>query len=270
MIIEQSYILLKNKYGSLIKRLFIEDVRIGIHLTAVRLSDGSVGTSATMPDTYPFTPKSHRDYGDFTPLKIKGRSITEILETGKRSNIISSLKIAVLSAASSEIILKGNYDIRDDCDPIQLIDLSKRKTITIVGAFQSYIRKISATGNKLFVLELNEAALNPDQKKYFVSADEYMKIIPVADIVIITGQTLVNGTIDNLLSCVTPNSLVIVTGPSSSIIPDILFKNNVGIIGAVKITDDEILFDLVSEGATGYHLFEYCARKICIIRRHEI
>jgi uncharacterized protein (DUF4213/DUF364 family) len=270
MIIEQTYNLLKRQYGNKLKELIISDVRIGLYLTAVRLSDNSIGTSATLEDEHPFCAKSNRDFGDFTPLKIRGQKVTNILETRKESGTILSLKTAVLNAVSSKIISSGKYKVIDNYDPIQLLDLNSRKTITIVGAFQSYIRKISQTGNKLSVLELNEDALAPEQKKFFVPAGEYKKILPASDIVIITGQTLVNRTIDDLLSAITKGTQVIVTGPSSSILPDILFENKVSIIGAIRITNPEILFDIVSEGGTGYHLFEYCARKICVIKGDEL
>ena len=77
--------------------------------------------------------------------------------------------------------------------------------------------------------------------------------------------TLVNNTIDGLLSAISPDALVIVTGPSSSLIPDVLFQNKVNIIGATKITNPEILFNIVSECGAGFHSFKYCAAKICII-----
>jgi uncharacterized protein len=269
MIIEQTYNLLKRLYGSKLGELIVSDVRIGLYLTAVRLSDNSIGTAATLEDEHPFCAKSNRDFGDFTPLKIRGQKVMDILETQKESGTISSLKTAVLSAISSNIISSGKYKIVDNYDPIQLLDLNSGKRIAIVGAFQSYIRKISQTGNKLSVLELDENALAPEQKKFFVPAGEYKKLLPVSDIVIITGQTLVNRTIDDLLSVIAEGTQVIVTGPSSSILPDVLFDNKVSIIGAVRITNPEILFDIVSEGGTGYHLFEYCARKICILKGDE-
>jgi uncharacterized protein (DUF4213/DUF364 family) len=269
MIIEQTYNLLKSRYRSKFEELIISDVKIGLYLTAVRLSDNSIGTSATLADDKPFCAKSNRDFGDFTPLKIRGQRVVDILETKKETSTISSLKTAVLNAISSKIISSGNYKIIENYDPIQLLDLNSRKTITIVGAFQSYIRKIAGTKNKLFVLELSENTLTPEQKKFFVPAGEYEKILPSSDIVIITGQTLVNGTIDDLLSVISPGAQVIVTGPSSGILPDILFENKVSIIGAIRITKPEILFDIVSEGGTGFHLFEYCAQKICIFKRDE-
>lgn len=270
MIFEQTYDLLKRKYRSRFEGLILSDVKIGLYLTAVRLSDNSIGTSATLAEDHPFCAKSSRDFGDFTPLKIRGQKVPDILEIHKESGLIFSLRTAVLNAISSKIISSGNYKIVENCDPIKLIDLDHQKTITIVGAFQSYIRKISETRNKLFVLELSENALASEQKKFFVPAEEYEKILPASDIVIITGQTLVNGTIDNLLSVISPGTQVIITGPSCGILPDILFENKVTIIGTISIIKPEILFDIVSEGGTGFHLFEYCAQKICILKGDEL
>ena len=151
--------------------------------------------------------------------------------------------------------------------PFRLLDLRRRKTITIVGAFQSYIRKISESGNKLYVSgNERECPYFGIIRKFFVPACEFDKVIPSSDIVIITGQTLVNRTIDELLAAVSPGTEVIVTGPSSSLLPDILFENKVTMIGTSRIIRPEILFDVVSEGGTGYHLFEYCAKKICILK----
>jgi uncharacterized protein len=270
LIFEQTYNLLRSRYKTRFEELVVSDVRIGLYLTAVRLSDNSTGTSATLDDNVLYCSKSSRDFGDFTPLKIRGRNVIDLLEVQKESGIISSLKTAVLNAISSKIISSGNYNIVENCDPIQFLDLSSGKTITIVGAFQSYIRKISETKNKLNVLELSENALATDQKKFFVPAGEYEKVIPSSDIVIITGQTLVNRTIDELLAVISPGTEVIVTGPSSGLLPDILFENNVTIIGTSRIAHPEILFDIVSEGGTGYHLFEYCAQKICILKNDEL
>jgi len=269
MIVEQTYNLLISRYKERFADLTISDVRIGIYLTAVRLSDSSIGTSATLPDNQPFCSKHKRDFGDFTPLKIRGLSVSDILGTNKDSGIILSLKMAVLNAISSKFLSEGKYNIIEDRDPIQLVDLGSLKTIAVVGAFHSYIRKISETRNNLFVLEMNEEALGQEYRRFYVPAGEFRSILPDSDIIIITGQTLVNGTIDELLGVITPGAQVIVTGPSSNLMPDILFENKVSIIGAVKITKPEILFDIVSEGGAGFHLFEYCAKKICILNGEQ-
>jgi len=265
MISDQTYFLIKSKYSNLIEQLTIADVRIGLHLSAVKLSDGSVGVAGTMNESQDHCAKINRDFGDFTPSQIINRRVIDLFETNRKSDITDTLKIATLNAISSGLLSDSGYRILEDTDPVDLIDLQSEKTITVVGAFQSYIQKISVTKNKLYVLELDENALTEEHKKYYIPAVDYPEIIPVSDIVIITGLTLVNNTIDGLLSSVSPGTQVIVTGPSGNILPDILFENNVNIIGAMRITNPSLLFDIVSEAGTGYHLIKYCARKISIL-----
>lgn len=266
MIIDQTYRLLRSEHGSMLEELTIADVRVGQFLTAVRLSDGSIGTASSLEDDHPFCSKAERDFGEFTPLKIKGRNITELFETGKQAKLVCSLRTAALNAISSKFIESGRYRLVENSDPIDLLELGSEKNITVVGAFQSYIQKISETANRLSVLEFNEGALRPEQKKYYVPANEFRSVIPSSDIVIITGQTLVNNTLEGLLSEVKPGTEVIVTGPSGSIFPDVLFKYGVTIIGASRFTKPDLVFDLVGEAGMGYHLYRYCAQKICILR----
>ena len=267
MILEQTYELLQAKYAKKIENLFIKDVVAGIYLTAIRLSDNTVGMASTLPEKHPFCGKHERDFGEFTPLKIKGRRVADLLLKDRSIPWISSLQTAAVNAISSGLISSGRYNIIEDTDPVNLLDLSSKKTITLVGAFQSYIKEISAAGNKLYVLEFNESAFPENQKKYYVPATEYEKVIPISDIVIITGQALVNNTISDLLNAVSNGTRVIVTGPSGSILPDVLFANKVNIIGCSRIVKPGKLFELISQGGKAYHLYEYhIARKICITR----
>jgi len=270
MILDETYDLLRTKYNTDANDLVISDVRIGVFLTAVLLSDGSTGVASTNNDALSNPYVKERDFGKFSPSKIKGQKIIELFNKSSNLKIMDTLKVAVLNALSSRIISKNNYKIIEGTDPIDLIDMTPPKTISIVGAFQSYIKKVAATKNKLYVLELDENALNEDQKQFYIPADKYSEILPHSDIIIITGLTLVNNTIDKLLETISPPANVIVTGPSSSMVPDILFKKGVNTVGGTRITNAELLFKLVSEAGTGFHLFKYCAEKYCIVNGHNI
>jgi uncharacterized protein (DUF4213/DUF364 family) len=265
MILNETFNFLNAKYKNQINKLTISDVRFGIYLTAVKLSDESCGVASTLSDNQFYCAKINRDYGDFTPSRIKGQNVLNLFDTTKKSAVIDTLKIAVLNAISSKILSTSNYKIAENTDPIDLLDLTLKKTITVIGAFQSYIQKIAETQNTLFVLELNKNSLADEHQQFYVPASEYKKVLPVSDIVIITGLTLVNNTIDGLLASISPGTQIVITGPSSSLIPDILFNHKVNIIGAIRIVDPGLLFTIVSEGGAGYHLFKYCAQKICII-----
>ena len=265
MVLEETYHFLRSKETARFELLSISDIRIGLHLTAVKLSDGSFGVAGTLKDDQPYCLKSNRDYEEFSPSKISGRKITDLFEIPKRTSIIKTLQIAVLNAISSSIISEKRYRIIENKDPIDLIDLGQNKKITLVGAFQSYIRKIAGTNNQLYVLEMDKNSLAGDDEKFFVPSNDYHKLIPISDIVIITGLTLVNDTIDGLLSVIPSNVQLIVTGPSSSLVPDVLFRHGVNIVGATKIIDGDLLFTIAGEAGAGYHLFRYCATKICIL-----
>ncbi|NVO09734.1 MAG: DUF364 domain-containing protein [Bacteroidales bacterium] len=266
MILQETYDLLRTKYSDHLEKITIEKIQIGLFLTAVKLSNGYCGVaSSDLDTTINCCHKQKRDFGDFTPGNINGQKVLDLFNCQDNSKILDRVKHAVLNAVSTEIIATSNYKIIEDKDPFDLIDTSGQKTICIVGAFQSYIRKISNTRHKLYVLELNENALAEAQKQYYIPATNASEILPNSDIVIITGLTLANNTLDDLLSHIPSNKQVIIVGPTSGLIPDILFKHGINIIGSTKITNPERMFTVVSEGGAGFHLFKYCARKICIL-----
>lgn len=256
---------ISENYPGRLQKLTIADVSIGLHMTAVQLSDGSNGIAATEADEQIHCAKKNRDFSEFTPLQILGRTAEDLLFSRKTSSPVRSLQVAVLNAVSSRIIEEKQYKVLKNTDPVDLLDLTGRQTITIVGAFQSYIRKIAATNNHLQVLELNEQALMPEHRNFYVPAAEYSRVLPDSAVVIITGLTLVNNTLDDILGSCRAGSTIILTGPSSSILPDVLFSHHVSMLGGTRITKPELLMPLVRQGATGYHLFEYCAEKICIL-----
>lgn len=266
MIIKETYQFIRNSNAELFHDTTIEKVVIGVHFTAVKLSSGFAGTAKTeISHNCCHSGKHKRNFGAFTPGNIQGQKIFDLFEYCEKSDIINNVKLAVLNAISSEIISRSTYKVIEDKDPIELIDLTGEKTICIVGAFQSYMQKIAATSNKLFVLELNENAFDENQKHLFVPADRYAETFAKSDIIIITGSTIANNTIDNLISHIPPKAQTILVGPSSSLVPDVLFNHNIDIIGSTKILDADKMFSVISEGGSGYHLFNYCAKKICIV-----
>ncbi|MFW5725194.1 MAG: Rossmann-like domain-containing protein [Bacteroidota bacterium] len=266
MILERTRKLLTNQHQQLINRLTIEEVRIGLHLSAIRLSDNSIGLVSTLTELPGGNnEKKERDFDMFSPGRIRGGKVADLLDSPKNTPVMVTLKMLATSAISSKILQQSAYTIVDDTDPIDLLELGPRSSVTIVGAFPSYIRKAEQHQCRIKVLEFHQSALLPEHKQYYVPAEKFGEVIPASDVVIITGFTLLNNTIDGLLAAVTPGTKVVVTGPSGSVIPDILFESKVNIIGATRITDAPRLFQLVSEGGSGYHLFRHCARKISII-----
>lgn len=82
-------------------------------------------------------------------------------------------------------------------------------------------------------------------------------------------MTLVNQTFADISKVLSPTSLNIVTGPTSSFLPDALFINKIHLIGATRLTRPDLIFQLAAEGGAGYHLFRYCAEKITLVENTD-
>jgi uncharacterized protein (DUF4213/DUF364 family) len=170
-----------------------------------------------------------------------------------------------MNALSAGWLKEPEYRIIEDKDPLELIDLQPDISICLVGAFFSYMQKISAAGSKLKIVELDKNAIPGEYHQHYIPAVDAGKTFATADVILITGATLANQSLESLLNQVPSGKKVIVVGPSGSLLPDALFDRGVQLVGATRIVDSDKMLSLVAEGAAGFHLFHYCAQKICIL-----
>jgi hypothetical protein len=90
MIIDDTIRYLLLNHTEAMNRLTIVEVRIGIHLTAVKLSDGSYGMAGTWV-TSGGGAGAERDYGKFTPNHITGKSVAELFHHQKKTSVAESI-----------------------------------------------------------------------------------------------------------------------------------------------------------------------------------
>ncbi|MGQ9846848.1 MAG: Rossmann-like domain-containing protein [Bacteroidales bacterium] len=247
-----------------IENYTIDRVFIGALFTAVQLSSGYCGLAKT---EFTGSIRHGKQSSDttFEPGKYTGSSLFKLLNTNEINGFLKTVQLAAINALSAEWLFNSNYTIIENADPLDLINVDGKR-IAMVGAFYSYIKRLSQQNCTLKVLELDENAFDEEEKKYYVPANQSSKIFSNADIAIITGSALVNNTMDQLLSEIPLNVQIIVVGPTGGIIPKFLFDKNVSIIGATRVLNADMLFKMIAEGASGYHLFQYgAAQKICIL-----
>ena len=266
MILNETFDLLKTRYENQFKTVTIERVNVGLFFTVVQLSSGFCGLASVDSTNLNICAQNRKkEYGAFSPGKISGQKLLDLFSHTEESKILDIVRLAAINAVSAELISKSNYTIIEDKDPIDLVDLNSNKTVCIVGAFHTYMKNIANTSAKLIVLELNESAVPDDFKKYYVPAEKASSVFPDSDVIIITGSTLINNTLDKMLKIIPPNKKVIIVGPTASLIPDVLFEHGINIIGCTRIVDADRVFHAISEGAAGFHLFHNGAQKICLL-----
>lgn len=266
MILNETLELIKLRYGKRINNVTIEKIVVGIYFTAVKLSSGYCGLAYTISDSGgSCVSNRNRGFGDFTPGNFSGQKVTSLLTHPDQLCFINTIKLAALNALSAELLTQPGYTIIVNKDPFELLDLSVPKQICVVGAFLSYLKKTIESGNILKIIELNTTAVPDEYKQFLVPAGKSEEILAQSDVVIITGSSIANHTVDGMLEIIPEKAQVILVGPTSSLLPDVFFNRGVDFIGSTRITDTEKMFQLIAEGASGFHLFKSCAVKICLV-----
>jgi len=122
-----------------------------------------------------------------------------------------------------------------------LLERGRDKKIALVGHFP-FIAKLRGVAKRLWVLERYPA-------KEELPAEAAEDVLPQADLVAITGTTVINHTLDHLLSLCRPDSLVMLLGPTTPLSP-VLFDHGIDIISGIKVIDTKSVLRCISQGAT--------------------
>lgn len=253
--------------GARLDHLLVDRAVLGLFFTGVKLSDGSGGICATFSKSVPEAvccPSSSAQVNP--PGKLRGRMAGEFLEDLRaRSPLRRTLAIAVLSAlcaSARRVSQPVGYTVRRSVDALEVIPILPGAHVVIVGAFVPVIRAMKTRGQSFCILEQDPATLKPDELGYYAPPERAPQEVPKADVLLITGTTLINDTLEPILAAAKSTARIAVVGPTASLAPEALFRRGVSLVGGVDVTDPDLLLDLLAEGASGYHFFGKAAERI--------
>lgn len=115
------------------------------------------------------------------------------------------------------------------------------KDIAFVGHFR-FIPQIRKFARRLWVIEQE-----PDEGEF--PAGSAADLLPRADVVVITATTLVNHTLDNLLTFCHPAATVMIVGPSTPFSP-VLFDHGVTMICGTYVVNETSMLRTVRQAAS--------------------
>ncbi len=248
-----------------------KEIRIGVFYTGVVLSSGHAGMSYTPVQEIPEAvccPRSHAKMP--AAGELLNKQITELMDYALDDNVLKAAVGMATINALSDVLLSDNacrYKPSAYGNALELVDITGNDTVAMVGAFTPFIKKISEITERLFVIEKNPRVIGKDDTFKIESADRLEEIIPQANILIITGVTLINHTLGPILDLAEKANEIVVVGPTASVYPEPLFKRGVTVMGGVRITDATRMVHLIGEAGSGYDFFDNCADKI--IMRNE-
>lgn len=113
--------------------------------------------------------------------------------------------------------------------------------MALVGHFP-FISKLRQSAGQLWVIEQH-----PAEDEY--PAESAADLLPRADLVAITGSTLINHTLEGLMAFCRPGVPVMILGPSTPLSP-VLFDHGATILSGSRVVDEEAVLRTVGQGAT--------------------
>ena len=210
----------------------IKKVLIGVHWTIV--TSLYSGMASTMVNSGPHGVSQIRDVS-----LLHQKSAQELAQWIYSDNL---LEASLGLAAINSLIGVDEHFLTD----VNAVDVIKQKAmmdknLAIVGHFP-FVDKIKHLPKTCWVIEKN-----PIGEDFPEAASR--DLLPQADIVAITATTLINHSIEDLLSYCRPDATVILLGPSTPLLPE-LFNFGISYLSGSRVVDEASAILSIQQGAT--------------------
>ena len=216
------------------------DVCIGAFWTAVTVElagQTRTGISSTLHGG-----DDDHHHGGGPPVRAAGalheRSVMALAAMARAPSVLEvSVGIATINALLE-------VDI-EDCVNVNaaglIVERGAGKKVAIVGHFP-FISRIRETAEETWVLEM-------DPRKGDIPAAQAPDLIPQANVVALTGTSLLNHTFDDLIVFCRPEAYVVVLGGTTPL-SRVFFDYSVDAVAGTRIVDSTAALATVSQGAT--------------------
>jgi uncharacterized protein (DUF4213/DUF364 family) len=270
-VIAETIEIIREKSPGPLEEVRLEDLVIGVFFTGVKLSTGHGGCAFTPIGEIPEAVCCPTSAARMPPAgNLPRKPISEILNYSLDPNVLkSAIGIATLNGLSQWIVESGNakeYELVKDRDGFDLLDIQAHETVSLVGAFGPYIKRLKTMGNPFYIIEKNRQTLRPDEMKHFKPESEMKTAVEKSQVVIITGTAIVNHTIDATLSWGDNGKRTAIIGPTASLIPDAFFRKGVNVMAGVRILNPDLMLNILKQGGSAYHLLRECSEKIAFVK----
>jgi len=205
------------------------------------------------------------------PGKLHGRPALDLAREALGENgIRRAIGIAAMNALADTCWRHRPHpeaELRLGIDAFDATEIHQGDNVVVVGAFVPFLRELKRRHRPFLVLEQDPATLKADELPFFRPAEQAGTVVPQADVLLITGTTLINDTLEELLGLAKPTARVTMVGPTVSLLPDAFLRRGADILGTVRITAPDAFLEMLAEGGSGYHFLGRSAQKVVLVRR---
>ncbi len=168
--------------------------------------------------------------------EMRGKPAIELAEYALSDNL---LEASIGMATINSLVDIDETKCSDDNAADILVEKGRGKNIAVVGHFP-FTEKLRKVAKKLWILEQKPRGED-------LPAEGSEDIIPQADVVGLTGTSLINHTFEDLMK-LCKDKFVVMVGPTSPLSP-VLFEYGVDVISGIKVIRPERMLACITEGA---------------------
>ncbi len=210
----------------------VHQVRIGAFWTVVWTGRGA-GLASTQRDTQtPHGQSLIRWAGD-----LAAHSAQELAGLVRSD---SPMEVGLGMAAVNALLEVEEAALTEHNAADEIIRRGRGKRVVVVGHFP-FLPDVRQAAAHLDVLEL-------DPRPGELPAEAAAEVIPQADVVAITGTSLLNRTFEGLVRLCRPDAYVLVLGPTTPLSP-VLFDYGVDLIAGTRVVDPIAALETAGQGA---------------------
>ena len=148
--------------------------------------------------------------------------------------LLRAVGLGALNAISQHLLKTAGFKLDRATDPVGRLDLGGARHVGMVGFFAPLVREWENYAGALTVIEKDPQFL--DRSGPFEVTDQTDRLRG-CDRVLITGSTLINDTLDDVLRHCDPRAQVALVGPSAACLPDPIFDRGVDVVGSTMVCD---------------------------------
>lgn len=229
----------------LVRRVFIPEPRINPNKSAefglVELEDSSCGLF------YAWMGESQTGIAErFKTVEFRGASAKSIARyIAEDNDMARSIGLAAINALTQSLFKRCGFQPPDAQDSIAGLALDGTDRLGMVGNFPSIVRAACARDVAVTVVE-RKAHMCVEHDTYRITLEP--SALSECNKIICTAATLINDSLDDMLTYCEHASSVLLLGPSASFFPDPAFTRGIDIIGGTEITDPAGAFDALQRG----------------------
>ncbi|MHA1268226.1 MAG: Rossmann-like domain-containing protein [Candidatus Helarchaeota archaeon] len=190
-----------------------------------------------------------------TPLKLLDTIFSENYNE-------KSIGISCLNAISQYLLKVYNYELIFNDKSIAGLSIKEDSRIGMIGAMKPIIKKLKIlNAKKIYLKENNKNCIPKDLKNIILSYD--LDFIDDIDILIISGSSIINESIDIILKKSKNCQEKVLIGPTAGCIPEPFFERGLTRIAGMRIVNPEKTRDVIVNGG-GTQLFKKYGQKYYI------